>query len=307
MFITSKFNPKGLQLQLVLFLLAPLTMMTFSLGSTREVFISLVVAGVLLAIALCVWAFRLRTISVMDQELEVKHTCLPFLKRYYRLAEFDSFIIEEDGIYETFCLLIQGKRAIKLSSKIYKNYAELKEALSVVGLKEWGTDANRAVDSAFAKSHLAATFVLFLLVLLFVAIPIIEYAEDGQVTKKSYFLMLVGGLVFVPFFVYALSCSKRLTIWHGHLETKSLLTPWKTDYYALDDFDFALEVVTPSHFEEEKSLWLVRDNKLALCIQKNVYANYDVLEHAIGIVPSDTIKMTYFKKLRYHLGKSFDF
>jgi len=306
-FITSRFNPKGLQLQLVLFLLAPLTMMTFSLGSTREVFISLVVAGVLLAIALCVWAFRLKTISVMDQELEVKHTCLPFLKRYYRLAEFDSFIIEEDGIYETFFLLIQGKRAVKLSSKIYKNYAELKEALSVVGLKEWGTDANRAVDSVFAKSHLAATFVLFLLVLLFVAIPIIEYVEDGQVTKKSYFLMLVGGLMFVPFFLYVLSCCKRLTIWRGHLEVKSLLTPWKTDYYSLDDFDFALEVVTPSHFEEEKSLWLVRDNKLALSIPKNVYANYDVLEHAIGIVPSDTIKMSYFKKLKYHLGNTIDF
>ena len=306
MFITSHFNPKGLRLQLVLFLLAPLTMMTFSLGSTREVFISLVVAGVLLAIALCVWAFLLKTITVMDQELEVKHTCLPFLKRYYRLAEFDSYIIEEEGIYETFCLLIQGKRAVKLSSKIYENYEELKEALSVVGLKEWGTDANRAVDSMFVKSHLAATFVLFLFVLLFVAIPFIEYFEDGQVTKRSYFLMLVGGLMFVPFFLYALSCCKRLTIWRGHLEVKSLLTPWKTDYYSLDDFDFALEVITPSQFEKEKSLWLVRDNKLALSIPKNVYVNYDVLEHAIGIVPSASIEMNIFKKLTCLLGKNIE-
>ena len=306
MFITSHFNPKGLRLQLVLFLLATLTMMTFSLGSTREVFISLVVAGIMLAIALCVWAFLLKTITVMDQELEVKHTCLPFLKRYYRLAEFDSYIIEEEGIHETFCLLIQGKRAVKLSSKIYKNYEELKEALSVVGLKEWGTDANRAVDSVFAKSHLAATFFMFLSVMLFVAIPIIEYIEDGQVTIKSYFLLLIGGLMFVPLFLYALSCCKRLTIWRGHLEVKSLLTPWKTDYYSLDDFDFALEVITPSQFEKEKSLWLVRDNKLALSIPKNVYANYDVLEHAIGIVPSASIEMNIFKKLTCLLGKNIE-
>ena len=306
MFITSRFNPKGLQLQLVLFLTTALALCTPAFGGKKDVIITIAVVGVLLAIAACIWAFLLKTITVMDQELEVKHTCLPFLKRYYRLAEFDSFIIEEDGIYETFCLLIQGKRAVKLSSKIYKNYAELKEALSVVGLKEWGTDANRAVDSVFAKSHLAATFVLFLLVLLFVAIPIIEYVEDGQVTKKSYFLMLVGGLMFVPFFLYALSCCKRLTIWRGHLEVRSLLTPWKTDYYALDDFDFALEVVTPSHFEEEKSLWLVRDNKLALSIPKNVYANYDVLEHAIGIVPSASIEMNIFKKLTCHLGKNIE-
>ena len=307
MFITSRFNPKGLRLQLVLFLLAPLALFAPALGSRKDIIITIAVIGVMIAIAACIWAFLLKTITVMDQELEVKHTCLPFLKRYYRLAEFDAYIIEEEGIYETFCLLIQGKRAVKLSSKIYENYEELKEALSVVGLKEWGTDANRAVDSMFAKSHLAATFVLFLLVLLFVAIPIIEYTEDGQVTKKSYLLMLVGGLMFVPFFLYALSCCKRLTVWRGHLEAKSLLTPWKTDYYALDDFDYTLEIVTPSHFEEEKSLWLVRDNKLALSIPKNVYANYDVLEHAIGIVPSDTIKMSYFKKLKYHLGNTIDF
>ncbi|MBR1500161.1 MAG: hypothetical protein IJ615_11155, partial [Bacteroidaceae bacterium] len=191
-------------------------------------------------------------------------------------------------------------------SKIYENYAELKEALSVVGLKEWGTDANRAVDSVFAKSHLAAIVFLFFSVLFFVAIPIIEYVEDGQVTKKSYFLVMTGGLIFVSFFLYALSSSKCLTIWRGHLEAKSLLTPWKTDYYPLDDFDYAMEVITTSQFEEEKSLWLVRNSRLALSIPKNVYANYDTLEHAIGIEPCDTIQMSIFKKLRYHLGKTIE-
>ena len=306
MFITSHFNPKGLRLQLVLFLTTALALCTPAFGGKKDVIITIAVAGVLLAIAACIWAFLLKTITVMDQELEVKHTCLPFLKRYYRLAEFDSFIIEEDGIYETFCLLIQGKRAVKLSSKIYENYEELKEALSVVGLKEWGTDTNRAVDSVFAKSHLAATFFMFLSVMLFVAIPIIEYIEDGQVTIKSYFLLLIGGLMFVPLFLYALSSSKRLTIWRRHLEVKSLLTPWKTDDYPLDDFDYALEVVTPSQFQDEKSLWLVRDNRLALSIPQNVYANYDVLEHAIGIEPSASIRMSYFKKLKYHLGTTIE-
>lgn len=302
MFITSHFNSKGLRLQLVLFLTTALALCTPAFGGKKDVIITIAVAGVLLAIAACIWAFLLKTITVAGEELEVKHTCLPFLKRYYRLAEFDSYIIEEEGIHETFCLLIQGKRAVKLSSKIYENYEELKKALSVVGLKEWGTDTNRAVDSVFAKSHLAATFFMFLSVMLFVAIPIIEYIEDGQVTIKSYFLLLIGGLMFVPLFLYALSCCKRLTIWRRHLEAKSMLTPWKTDDYPLDDFDYALEVVTPSQFQDEKSLWLVRDNRLALSIPQNVYANYDVLEHAIGIEPSASIRMSYFKKLKYHLG-----
>ena len=304
MLITSRFNPKGLRLQLAIYLTAAFALFAPAFGNRKDIIITIAVVGVMIAIAACIWAFQLKTITVAGEELEVKHTCFPFLKRYYRLAEFDSYIIEEEGIHETLCLLIQGKRAVKLSSKIYKNYAELKEALSVVGLKEWGTDANRAVDSVFAKSHLAATVVLFLLVLLFAAIPIIEYFEDGQVTRKSYIPSLIGGLMFVSFFLYALSSSKRLAIWRGHLEARSMLTPWKTDYFALDDFDYALEVITPSHFVEEKSLWLVRNSRLALNIPQDVYANFDALVHAIGIEPCDTIQMSYFKKLRHHLGKS---
>ena len=129
MLITSRFNPKGLRLQLVLFLLAPLALFAPALGSRKDIIITIAVIGVMIAIAACIWAFLLKTITVMDQELEVKHTCLPFLKRYYRLAEFDSYIIEEEGIHETFCLLIQGKRAVKLSSKIYENYEELKQGM----------------------------------------------------------------------------------------------------------------------------------------------------------------------------------
>ncbi|MBO7472304.1 MAG: hypothetical protein J6T78_10665 [Bacteroidaceae bacterium] len=307
MLITSKFNSKGLWLELIMYLLAPLTLMTFSLGSRRAIFVTIVVAGVLLAIALCIWAFRLKTIVVTDKELEVKHTCLPFLKRFYRLTEFDSYIIEEEENGESIYLLYQGKRAVKLSSKIYENYAELKEALSSIELKDWGADASRAVDSAFAKSHLFGLFLWCFFSLLVVVIPVTEYIEDGQVTMKSYLLSLMLGIVFLPILFYLLSSSKRLTIWRGYLEAKSLLSPWKTNYYALCDFDFALEVVTPSQFENEKSLWLIRDNKLAISIPKSVYANYDVLEHAIGIVPSDTIKMSYFKKLKYHLGKATDF
>lgn len=306
MFLASRFNPRGLWLELAIYLLAPLTLVTFSLGSKWEVFVTLVGAGILLAIAACVWAFQLKTITVMDQELEVKHTCLPFLKRYYRLAEFDSYIIEEKGTDESLCLLHQGKRAVKLSSNIYKNYAELKEVLSVIGHKEWGTDANRAVDSVFAKSHLFGLSLWFLLSLLIIAIPLTEYIEEGEVTMKSYLLSSLCALVFLPILLYILHTTKRLTIWREHLEAKSLLCPWKVGYYALDDFDFALEVITPTQFQDEKSLWLIQDRKLVISINKSYYANFDLLEHAIGIEPYDIVNMNYLQKLRYHLGKTID-
>lgn len=306
MLITSKFNSKGLWLELIMYLLAPLTLMTFSLGSRRAIFVTIVVAGVLLAIALCSWAFRLKTIVVTDQELEVKHTCLPFLKRFYRLAEFDSYIIEEEENGESIYLLYQGKRAVKLSSKIYENYAELKEALSSIELKDWGADASRAVDSAFAKSHLFGLSLWFLLSLLIIAIPLTEYIEEGEVTMKSYLLSSLCALVFLPILLYILHTTKRLTIWREHLEAKSLLCPWKVGYYALDDFDFALEVITPTQFQDEKSLWLIQDRKLVISINKSYYANFDLLEHAIGIEPYDIVNMNYLQKLRYHLGKTID-
>lgn len=306
MFLTSKFNSKGLWLELVLFLVATLSLMTVSISSKRGIFVTIVMAGIILLIALFIWAFRLKTITVTDQELEVKHTCLPFLKRYFRLAEFDSYIIEEEENGESLYLLYQGKRAVKLSSKIYENYAELKEALSSIEVKEWGADTNRAVDSEFAKSHIFGIVLWFLLSLLVVATPVAEYIVDGQVTMKSYFISLMCGLLFLPVLFYLLFSSKRITIWRGHLEARSLLCPWKVGYYALDDFDYALDVITPTQFQDEKSLWLIRDNKLTISIPKSIYANYDVLEHAIGIVPSNSVKMTYLQKLKYHLGKTID-
>jgi len=306
MFLTSQFNSKGLWLELVLFLVASLSLMTVSISSKRSIFVTIVMAGIILLIALFIWAFRLKTITVTDQELEVKHSCLPFWKRYFRLAEFDSYIIEEEENGESLYLLHQGKRAVKLSSKIYENYAELKEALSSIEVKEWGADTNRAVDSEFAKSHIFGIVLWFLLSLLVVATPVAEYIVDGQVTMKSYFISLMCGLLFLPILFYLLFSSKRITIWRGHLEARSLLCPWKVGYYALDDFDYALEVITPTQFQDEKSLWLFRDKKLVLSIPQSIYANYDVLEHAIGIVPSNSVKMTYLQKLKYHLGKTID-
>ena len=266
----------------------------------------LVLAGIAFLVALCVWAFRLKKITLLGNELEVKRVCFPFLKRFYRLAEFDSYVVKEQNNDETLHLLSQGRRLVSLSSKTYENYAELKQALSVVGLKEWGADANRAVDSVFKKSELVGVFLMLLFVMVGVAIPVCEYFEEGQVTKNSIILALACGLPFVVFFLFGLSLFKRLSIWRGHIEVRSLWCPWKSSYYALDDFDDAYEVVTERQGGTIKSLWLVRDGKLAVSIHQSCYANYDALEHAIGIAPSRSISMNLFKRLKYHFGKPID-
>lgn len=307
MTLTSKFCSKYLRLELLLFLAFAFSLVTVGVFNPKIPLIAkLMILCSTFVVTLCIWAFRLKRITLFDRELEVKRVCLPFLKHYYRLAEFDSYVVEQQDNSETLHLLCQGQRAVSLSSKTYENYAELKQALSVVGLKEWGTYANRAVDSVFSKSELAGIFFMLFFVLVGIAIPVCEYFEEGQVTMKSVILVLVCGLPFLAIFLYGLSACKRISIWRGHLEVRSLLCPRKVAYYALDDFDDAFEVVTKHQGQTRKSLWLVREGKLAISISQSYYANYDVLEHAIGIMPSRTVEMNYVKKIRYHLGKSID-
>lgn len=305
--LVSKFSQKHLRLELIAFLLLAFSLVTMYVTNSKLSLVAkLVGVGIAFLVALCIWAFRLKKITLIGNELEVKRVCFPFLKRFYRLAEFDSYVVERQDSDETLHLLSQGRRLVSLSSKTYENYAELKQTLSVVGLKEWGADANRAVDSVFKKSELAGVFIMLLFVMVGVAIPVCKYFEEGQVTLKSAILGLVCGLPFLAIFLYGLSRCKRLSVWRGHLEVQSLLCPWETSYYALDDFDDALEVFTQLQGETRKALWLVREGKVAVSISQPFYANYDVLEHAIGLVPSRTIEMNYFKRLRYQLGKPID-
>ena len=289
--LVSKFNRKHLRLELIVYLLGALSSVSMYVTDSKPSLVAkLVAVGLAFLVALCIWAFCLKKITLVGN----------------RLAEFDSYVVEEQNVDETLHLLNQGRRLLSLSSKTYENYAELKQALSVVGLKEWGADANRAVDSVFKKSELVGVFLMLLFVMVGVAVPVSEYFEDGQVTLISAILGLVCGLPFLAGFLYGLSHCKRLTIWRGHLEVQSLLCPWKTNYYALDDFDDALEVFTQLQGEKRKALWLVREGKVAVSISQPYYANYDVLEHAIGLVPSRTIEMNYVKRLRYQLGKTID-
>jgi hypothetical protein len=181
----------------------------------------------------------------------------------------------------------------------------LKSLLSVVGTKEWGTDDNRAVDSVLTKKFLVGVSLCLILMLFLVSAPIFEYIFDGQVTLKTCCFAYVPGLFFLLLLIYTLYAGKRLTIWRGNIEVRSLLCPWKVRCYALRDFDYALEVFTPGQYgSDEVSLWLIRDNKLVLSISQDDYANYDVLVHAIGIKPAKTVTMQWHQKLRYRFGKT---
>ena len=133
MIITSKFSKKGLVSDLSLFLLTVLGLVSFASVSGQELVTTIVLAGILFAIAFITWLFRLKIIVVYEQEIEVRRVCLPFWKHYYRLAEFDSFLLNQSGKTEYAYLLCQGQRVIKLSSDIYENYEELKKTLSVIG------------------------------------------------------------------------------------------------------------------------------------------------------------------------------
>lgn len=306
MIITSKFNKKGLVNDLSLFLLTVLGMVTFASVSGPELVTTIVLAGILLAIAFIIWLFRLKILVVYEQEIEVRRVCLPFWKQYYRLAEFDSFLLYQSGKTENAYLLCRGQRVIKLSSDIYENYEELKRTLLVIGHGEWGADEARAVDSVFSTKYLLVILCLFLFVLLGLAIPICDYYEKGSVRDSSLVIGLSCATIFFLLSIVALYPCKQITIWRGNLEVKHLLWPFKVNYYSLEKFDYSLEIITKSQYSQEESLWLMREGKLSVSISQTVYSNYDALEYAIGIIPSDTIEMSSIKKIPYYFGKTFN-
>jgi len=278
---------------------------TIASMSRRGLIITMVIVGIVLAIAAAIWFFQLKVIVVSEQEIEVRRAILPSSKQYYRFAEFDSFLLYQSGKTEYLYLLRQGQRILKLSSDIYENYEELKNALSVIGAETWGVDSARAVDSVFSKKHLLAVLFLFLFVLVGLAVPVSDYFEIGYVRESSLGIGLVVALFFLVLVMVALYPFKHLTIWRGNLEVKHLLWPFKVKYYSLEDFDFSLEIITKHQHGQDESLWLIRNGKLVVDIPQSVYANYDALEHAIGIVPSDTIEMGMIQALPYYFGKTF--
>ncbi len=307
MVVTSKFDSKGIISGLMLFLVAALAMVGGPMLRTNklELVTKLIVVSIAEVVALLIWAIRLRVITVVDKGFEVKYVCLPFLKIFYRFAEFDFYVVEQKGETEHFHLLRQGERTVSFSTRDYENYEDLKSLLSVVGTNEWGADDNRAVDSVLTKKFLAGVSFCLILMLFLVSAPIFEYIFDGQVTLKTCCFAYVPGLFFLLLLIYTLYAGRRLTIWRGNIEVRSLLCPWKVRCYALRDFDYALEVFTPGQYgSDEVSLWLIRDNKLVLSISHDDYANYDVLVHAIGIKPAKTVTMQWNQKLRYHFGKT---
>ena len=121
--IVSKFNQKHLLLELIVYLLGALSSVSMYVTHSKPSLVAkLVLAGIAFLVALCIWAFCLKKITLVGNELEVKRVCLPFLKRFYRLAEFDSYVVEEQNVDETLHLLNQGRRLLSLSSKTYENY-----------------------------------------------------------------------------------------------------------------------------------------------------------------------------------------
>lgn len=306
MVVTSKFDSKGIKGSLVTSLFAAFTLVGgyTMFNRKREFVISLIVVGIAEVVALLIWAIRLKVITVVDQGFEVKYVCLPFLKTFFRFTEFDFYVVEQKGETENFHLLRQGERTVSFSSKEYENYEELKSLLSVVGTKEWSVDYNRAVDSVFKKIPLVMIIFFLILTLFMASFPFIEYFFNGHVIVRSHLFPSVIGLLFFSLPLYGLYTSRLITIWRGNIEVRSLLCPWKVRCYSLKDFDYALEVLTPGQYGSDNvSLWLIRDDKLVLNISQDLYANYDVLSHAIGIMPSQTVTFKWLQVLKYGFGK----
>ncbi len=308
--IESRFNRRLIWNSLVVILLGLSTMTLPSLFRSMS-WLVLVVVGCIFLIVILGYLCWLKTITVWQDQLEVRHAFLPFVKHTYWLREFEYFEVEQEwkwkAWHETLSLVRNGQRAVTLSSLSYANYQDLKQALAVIGQQRRNDSDVRAVDSVFVKSYLASVLAILFFVILGIAIPIAEYIEEGHISTKSIVLGSAISSFFLLCFISALYPLKKMSVWRGCLEVKRLVWPFHVRNYPVCDLNVAIEVVTPLQFGEyDKTLWLFRNGKLEVSISRAIYANYDALVNAMEVIPYDTVTMSSIKKLQYYLGKSLE-
>ena len=304
--IESRFNRPLLWNSLVSIFLGLATMTIAPLVTSVTWPVVLTVLGIYFIIVIG-WLCRLKKVTIWKDQIEVRHPFLPFIRRVYWLREFECCHVEQKwewrAMQESLSLIREGKREVTISTITYANYGELKKALSAISQEVRNTSDVRAVDSVFAKGHLASVLCLLLFVLMGVAILFSDYFEKGQVSVSSLAIGLSVSVLFLSFFVGAIYPYKYLTVWRGRLEVRRMIWPFHVRSYKVDDFDVSLEVITPTQFQQEVSLWLFCRGRLQVCIPQTIYANYDALVNAMGIVPHDRVLISPFKKLGYYLGK----
>ena len=251
----------------------------------------------------------LKRITVVADGIEVQNLLLHFWKRFYRFAEFDYAQSDYCNNGEVLRLIKNGERLVNIASCQFLNYEEVKRAIAVKDKRAFSVRDNAEVASEYNKTRLyGITAFLLFLVLIGVATSL-SGPIDGKPVRPG--AVIVGVFVALFFgsvlFIYLLSY-KKITTWRGQVEVKRLLWPLMSRCYAISDFDGFYYVLEKSNGQlgarDEDSLWLVKDNRLAISVDETMYRNYEELKTVFQTVGClGKLEFMGLQSLKYHLGK----
>ena len=306
--IVSKFKKNYISFSLLGVALSLLSMSAVNLLLRFSWILLAFIAGVVV-IEMLVWAILLRTIMVLNDGLEVRCTVLPFVRRFYRFAEFDyaQMTVKEDSV--VYRLISNGRRVVSISPSVYANYNTLIAAIPVRDKSRFTSRPGAEVVSSFKKPVLWIGGGFFAL-LCFMSLAAFVHGILVDEPLGKILVMAVCAIVLGLFVVAILSSHRFLTVWNGQVVARHLLWPFKEHCYSLSELDGNCHVVIKANgklgSKDEECWWLVKNKRIVLTIPESVYANYEELKDATRIKFLEHLEINDLQNLRYQLFRKID-
>jgi hypothetical protein len=303
--VQSKFSRKYVSTTPVLVVLSVLGLTLPALAQS-PMWLMAVVAGSIVLVALAIWLSMLKTITILSDGMEVKRTCLPFIKRFYWFTEFDYSRVDVTWTGESvFRLISQGERVVNISSHVYANYHLLTALVPVRDKSHFTCRSNAEVRSVFNKWNLWGLGGLFGF---FVAISLLMIANGVREGRLGIILFGVFMLAFFGlFFLIVLSSFDFITIWNNQFSVRRLVWPFRTKTYFLDDMDGCYSVLIKANGElgskDNESWWIVKDKKLMLSFSESYYKNYEELKDACRIAFLGHMTISELQSWKYQISR----
>ena len=307
--VSSQINRRYVWKTFALIAIGVMSLCGVSLISKETFLPSLFVWGAFTLLFSVFFLSSLKRITVVADGLEVQNLLLPFWKRFYRFAEFDYAQSDYSNSGEVLRLIKNGERLVSIASCQFLNFEEIKGAIAVKDKRSFSFRDNAEVASEYNKTRLyGITAFLLFFVLIGVAVSLSDLIDGNPVRPGTVIVGVVEALFFGSLLLIYLLSYKKITAWRGQVEVKRLLWPLMSRYYVMSDFDGFYYVLEKSNGQlgarDEDSLWLVKDNRLAISVDETMYRNYEELKtvfqtvHCLG-----KLEFMGFQSLKYHLGK----
>lgn len=306
--LASRFNRRNLYGTLICIPIGILSSVGIISVKARDIVIALLVTAGFSLLGVLGYLCWLRRITVLSDGIETQSVLLPFWKQFYRFAEFDYSETLHTRNGDVLRLIKEGRRVVTISSSLYQNYEQLRQAIGVKGKEQFQVRDNAEVVSEYKRLNLySAVGFGLLFVLLMVMMPVGQYMEGKDVTLGMMLFSFFGTLFFGGILLAFLYPYQHITVWRGQIDVRRLLWPFQVKHYQLADFDGCYYVTIKSNGQlgskDEELRWLTKNGKVVLNIEESVYRNFEALKTATPTRFLGRLELSSIQAMKYGLGK----